>query len=108
MFLQLKNSEGNCISENFYWLAANDDFTALNKLSAVSLAVKVMAGAKRNTRIYKIKLNNPSETIAFFVNPSVRKGKDGGEILPSFWSDNYFSLLPGQSKDVEVESANSR
>jgi hypothetical protein len=24
----------------------------------------------------------------------------GKEILPSFWSDNYFSLLPGESRTV--------
>jgi hypothetical protein len=51
----------------------------------------------------KLRMTNPSKILAFFVNPSVRKGKDGQEILPSFWSDNYFSILPGRSKDLEVE-----
>ena len=26
----------------------------------------------------------------------------GLEILPSYWSDNYLSLLPGEQKTVEV------
>ncbi|MGB3860708.1 MAG: glycoside hydrolase family 2 protein, partial [Candidatus Aminicenantaceae bacterium] len=58
---------------------------------------------KGKKRIYRIRLANASETLAFFVNPSVRKGKEGQEILPSFWSDNYFSILPGKARDVTVE-----
>jgi exo-1,4-beta-D-glucosaminidase len=101
--LQLKDSEENCISENFYWLAENNDFAALKKLPGVNLDVNVTAKEKAEKRIYRIRLVNASDTLAFFVNPSVRKGKEGQEILPSFWSDNYFSILPGQSKDLEVE-----
>ena len=33
----------------------------------------------------------------------IRKGKNGPEVLPSFWSDNYFSMLPGKSKEISVE-----
>jgi hypothetical protein len=101
--LQLKDNQENRLSENFYWLEENNDFTPLNKLPEVNLDVKVTAKEKGKNWIYRIRLANNAESLAFFVNPSVRKGKDGGEILPSFWSDNYFSLLPGQSKDVEVE-----
>jgi hypothetical protein len=46
---------------------------------------------------------NPSNNLAFFVNPSIRKGKEGEEVLPSFWSDNYFSILPGKTKELTVE-----
>jgi len=28
------------------------------------------------------------------------KGKDGDDIVPIFWDDNYFSLLPGEEKSV--------
>jgi len=28
----------------------------------------------------------------------------GLEILPSFWSDNYLSLLPGEKKEVTLEA----
>ena len=54
---------------------------------------------------YRIKflITNPSSELAFFINPSIHKGKEGGEVLPSFWDDNYFSLLPGRSKELEVE-----
>jgi exo-1,4-beta-D-glucosaminidase len=28
----------------------------------------------------------------------------GLEILPSFWSDNYLTLLPGEKKEVTLEA----
>jgi hypothetical protein len=101
--LQLKDNKENCISENLYWLAENNDFADLEKLPEVNLAALVTAKEKEKNRIYRIRFANPSKNLAFFLNPSIRKGKEGEEILPSFWSDNYFSILPGKARDVTVE-----
>ncbi len=103
VFLRLLNNEEKSISENFYWLAAVNDFTALAKLPAVNLDVNVTAKDRGNKRIHTIKFINNSDALAFFVNPSIRKGKGGQEVLPCFWSDNYFSILPGKTKEVSVE-----
>ncbi len=101
--LKLENSKNGLVSENFYWLAENDDFTFFSELPDVMLNVEIEK-VKMDTQIlYRIRLENPSGDLAFFVNPSIRKGKEGGEVLPSFWSDNYFSLLPGKSKQITVE-----
>jgi hypothetical protein len=27
---------------------------------------------------------------------------DGSRILPAFWSDNYFSLMPGESRIITI------
>ena len=101
--LELSDDEHKSISENFYWLAANDDFTALKKLSAVDLDVDVIPEEKGKKRIYSIRIINNSDALAFFMNPSIRKGKEGPEVLPSYWSDNHFSILPGKVRDVTVE-----
>ena len=45
-------------------------------------------------------LENPSKSLAFFVRLKVNKGKGGDEILPVLWQDNYFSLLPGEKREV--------
>ncbi|KPK02569.1 MAG: hypothetical protein AMS20_11900, partial [Gemmatimonas sp. SG8_28] len=45
-------------------------------------------------------LTNPSDHLAFFVNPVLTRGPGGAEILPTFWSDNYFSMPPGETKTV--------
>jgi hypothetical protein len=34
------------------------------------------------------------------VHLRVTKGKGGEDLAPIFWSDNYFSLLPGEVHEV--------
>ena len=103
MELRLEDNKNELQSENFYWLAENDDFTPLSALLDVKIKAKT-AKKEPEKQIYcKIRLTNPSDSLAFFINPSIRKGKDGEEVLPSFWSDNYFCLLPGKTKELTVE-----
>jgi len=45
-------------------------------------------------------VRNPSGSLAFMVHLRVTKGKDGAGVTPIFWSDNYFSLLPGEQREV--------
>ena len=103
MELLLNDKQGNIISENFYWLAVDDDFTFLSELPEVKLDAEIDKEENDELIISKIRLMNSSKNLAFFVNPSIRNGKEGDEILPSFWSDNYFSILPGQTKELTVE-----
>ena len=39
-------------------------------------------------------------SLAFFVHLEVRKGKDGGDVHPIRWQDNYISLMPGESRVI--------
>jgi len=45
-------------------------------------------------------VSNPSNALAFMVHLRVTRGKDGEDLTPIFWEDNYFSLLPGESRTV--------
>ena len=45
-------------------------------------------------------MKNPSASVAFQVHLRATKGKDGDDLVPIFWDDNYFSLLPGEEKSV--------
>jgi exo-1,4-beta-D-glucosaminidase len=47
-----------------------------------------------------VKVKNPSNDVAFLVQMRLTKGKGGDDIVPIFWDDNYFSLLPGEEKTV--------
>ena len=44
-------------------------------------------------------LRNTSSHLAFQVRLAVRE-KDGAEILPVFWDDNYIALMPGESRQI--------
>ena len=52
----------------------------------------------------ELSIQNPSSSIAFFVQLQYID-QNGKPVRPSFYSDNFFSLLPGESKKVVVETA---
>jgi exo-1,4-beta-D-glucosaminidase len=47
-----------------------------------------------------VTVENPSKSLAFFVRLKVNKGAGGEEIVPAIWEDNYFSLLPGEKREI--------
>jgi exo-1,4-beta-D-glucosaminidase len=113
--LELRDSSDHVMSRNLYWLSSKPetlewekstwyvtptrtfaDFTALNGLPPVELKVAAASKADSTT----VTVTNPGKTIAFAVHVKVKKGADGDEVLPVLWEDNYFALLPGESRQV--------
>jgi len=106
--LYLYDDSGKEISSNFYWLSGkgdqNADFTSLNRLPEVKLNYSASALQKENGKYsITVDIENPSATLAFFVNPKILKQNSKQMVLPVFWDDNYFSLLPKEKKQVKVE-----
>jgi exo-1,4-beta-D-glucosaminidase len=54
-----------------------------------------------------ITVENTSSGLAFLVRLRVLKGKDGAEVLPVFFDDNYILLLPGEKREITVHVRNS-
>jgi beta-galactosidase/beta-glucuronidase len=101
--LLLENDQGDVVSENFYWLAGDDDYTFLQTLPEVDLDVGIDGIVRGERLVVDLHVTNPSDALAFFVHPTIRRKNDGGEVLPSYWSGNYFCLLPGRTKGLTVE-----
>jgi exo-1,4-beta-D-glucosaminidase len=105
--LSLTDATGNLISSNFYWLSAKGDlkadFTGLKNLPEVDLNVSASSLQKTGNK-YKLELTleNPSPDLAFFINPKILRSSSKDLVLPVFWEDNYFSLLPGEKRTVSV------
>jgi exo-1,4-beta-D-glucosaminidase len=53
-----------------------------------------------------VTVKNPGDTIAFLVQLAVRNTATDREAGPTFWSDNYFSLLPGETRDLTATVPN--
>jgi exo-1,4-beta-D-glucosaminidase len=99
--LQLKDSADRTVSDNFYWLRGNgiEDYNILQNLTMVRLAaIKRIEDAGDETVVH-VKVSNPSDHIAFFVQLALTHGQGGEEILPVLWSDNYFSLVPDETRE---------
>ena len=50
-------------------------------------------------------VKNPTDKLAFFVHVTVEKGSTGASVLPVYWDDNYFPLLPGEVKKISARFA---
>lgn len=116
--LRLFDESGKEVANSFYW-RSNDKyegkrtltgpnasgFEDLSKLKPVSLKTKLNVSGKDEYQIVEIELKNPSSTIAFFVQLQYLD-ENGCPVRPSFYTDNFFSLLPGESKKVTIETSN--
>ena len=106
--LRLTDAVNKELSSNFYWLSSKGDekadFKALNSLQKVNLNCSVLSFVKNKGK-YRvvIEVENPSASLAFSVNPKILKQNSKNMVLPVYWEDNYFSLLPKEKRTVTVE-----
>jgi exo-1,4-beta-D-glucosaminidase len=114
--LELKDDQGKMLSTNFYWLSTAKevfdwgksyfwatpmisfpDFTALQTLPEVNLDV---TSKMEDEKTFHIKVSNPTKILALAVNIRLIKGEGGKELIPVLYEDNYFTLLPGESREI--------
>lgn len=102
--LDLRDAAGAVVADNFYWLSTKvpPDLKDLAKLPPVKLEASHTVENKGAERIATVRLENPTDKLAFFIHLALTKGADGEEILPVFWDDDYFSLLPGETRTVRA------
>jgi len=109
--LALHNAAGELLSSNFYWLGDPDhpgDLTALNELPMVTLTAKAeeLEGKIAGQRLLAITLHNPTHSIALMAHVQLRR-KSGERVLPVFYTDNYVTLLPDETRTIGIEAAQS-
>jgi len=123
--LQVRNSGGQLISNNLYWYSTSPD-TLGNKSNWYSTAVSnyanltglnslasnngVTTSASRTVangqEAVTITINNTSASnIAFFVRAEITAGNGGLEVLPVTYTDNYISLMPGETITITSKYA---
>ncbi len=109
--LDLRDAAGQLLSTNFYWRAQAadpDNLAALNQMPAVKLTATVESPKESlaGRRILRVILHNPTKNIALMAHVQLRR-KSGERVLPVFYSDNYVSLVPGETKSIEMEASAS-
>ena len=101
--LTLKDKSGKVVSENNYW-RGNDrlDFTALNTLPAAELKVSSKLLRKNGQAEIRAAIAHlkSAKGVAFAVYVQAVRTSDGERILPAIMNDNYFTLMPGETKDI--------
>jgi len=100
--LKLLRPDKTIASENFYWLPGEDgNYTALNKMKQASLTVKAQSVGQGKIEVTLTNADNAP--VAFFNRIALLNSTNGERILPTFFSDNYISILPGEFKKVTIE-----
>ncbi|MGF7139872.1 glycoside hydrolase family 2 protein [Roseimarinus sediminis] len=102
LLLSIEDEAGTQLSRNFYWLHPQNDFKALQELAEAELLVEAIELQKGE---YKVQLSNKGKAPALMTALKLNGKKSGTELLPSHWSNNYFSLLPGESIETTVKIA---
>jgi hypothetical protein len=106
--LELRDSAGKMLSENFYWRALpehQDDLTALGDMPVVKLEAKVARRDVGGRSYFDVTLTNPGTQIALMAHVQLRRKKSGGRVLPVYASDNYVSLIGGETKTITLDAA---
>jgi len=122
--LQLQDAAGKVLISNFYWLAADQPtfdwdkttyvhtpspkfatLTALNQLAEMEVKSTASSSSANGRQHIRVTVTNPSKTLAFQIALRAYTKKDGSDILPTLWDDNYISLLPGETRIVTASIA---
>lgn len=100
--LQLLDMNKQPVSENIYWLPdSTGNYSGLQRLAAskLQIAAKRKAAGKIEVTLSNAMGNAP----AFFNRLSVIHAASEERVLPSFYSDNYVTLMPGETKKIMID-----
>ncbi len=106
--LTLHDRTGTPVSDNFYWRANAEhsaDLHALDELKPVTLDAQLARRDENGRCLITVTLHNPGAQVALMTHLQLRRRASGERVLPVFYSDNYISLVPNESKTITVEAA---
>ena len=117
---QLFDDAGKLVVDNTYWQSQKDDdlgarghdmvmtlrqdkwadMTALNTMPPVAVEIEATQTKIGKESHVTIRLHNPSGHIAFFERATISAKRDGNEILPIEYDDNYITVFPGETAEI--------
>ncbi|MEA3425033.1 MAG: glycoside hydrolase family 2 TIM barrel-domain containing protein [Bacteroidota bacterium] len=115
--LLITDEKGLPVTSSFYWRSNNTyqgkqtltgpasaGFEPLSHMKTSSLRSTVKVRKEGKMHVIDIDMKNTSKQIAFFTQLQLLDGAQK-PVRPSFYTDNFFSLLPGEIKHVSIETA---
>jgi hypothetical protein len=99
--LNLKNNTGKVVSHNVYWLSDDGDYKSLSNIAETSVQVSLLKKESRKSeKSWTVQLTNTTGKVAFFIRPQLML--NGEEVLPSYWSAGYITLVPSETTTLIV------
>jgi exo-1,4-beta-D-glucosaminidase len=119
--LRLFDPQHKMISNNFYVLSTQQDsldekkstwyitpqsqyadLSLLEQIPKVKLQITETTEKKDGETMINVRLKNPTSHLAFMVYLDLKKEQSNKSVVPVFWKENYFTLLPGEERTVSV------
>jgi mannosylglycoprotein endo-beta-mannosidase len=108
--LRLLNAKGEEVSDSFYW-RSKDKYEGPWTLTGPAISgfkhmqnlpkAKLTTVAKLKGNALQITVTNHSNSLSFFTQFKIHH-PDGSPIGGTFYTDNFFNLLPGETKNVTI------
>lgn len=126
--LQLLGASGEVLSRNLYWESSNNPpgffnishmaevkkaesyydsippkeapFAGLRKFEDLKLDISYRVQEVGTEYWVYVKVKNPTKRLSIMNRLAIVKKSDGQEILPTYWSDNFIWLFPGEEKTM--------
>jgi hypothetical protein len=103
--LNLKDAVGRQVSHNVYWLSPDNNYQSLQTMPQAVIVHRLKkTDNEKSQKRWTIEFSNPSDRLAFFITPQLINANTGDELLPSYWSTNYFTLAPHETIEVSLST----
>lgn len=118
LFLQCLDADGKSFESNEYFLITGDDtynwgattwvhtpitqyasYKMLDEMTVRTCEMSVIGKDLSSEPLYEVKVSNPSDKVAFMIRLTAKDAK-GNLVCPAYWSDNYLTLAPGESRNI--------
>ncbi len=114
--LRLFDDKNKQVGSNFYWRSDNKyegrktltgpttaGFQDINKLAKTRISVKYTTSVKDGKHFIHLNLKNTGKSLSFFTQIQWLD-REGNPVRPSFYTNNFMSLLPGESEQIQIET----
>ena len=102
--LCLTGVDGEVLSENIYWRGREEgNLKALRSVAETTPKTKVSRKSSSDGYEFTVSLSNKDKVPAMMLRLKAVDSETGDLVLPVMYSDNYFFLMPGESKTVTVK-----
>ena len=103
--LELCDASGKLLSDNFYWLGGQSaNYRKLNHLPSAQLVTTASVTKQKDSLKVHVRLENRGTSAAIETKLTLLESDGRTRILPAYYDDNYFSLLPGETKDIDIQA----
>lgn len=114
--LRLFDDKNKQVGSNFYWRSNNKyegrktltgpttaGFQEINKLARTKIAIKYKTSSRDGKHYIDLDLKNTGKSLSFFTQIQWLD-KEGKPVRPSFYTNNFMSLLPGEKEQIRIET----